>query len=593
MKINNWFIGWIILMGVVYAQIENLVIADVEVDGNSSVTDGEIFFLIRQKPPNFLIQAPKFDPRLVKLDALTIKNYYQSQGFLDIIIKDDFQVKNNEVFIRYSVIEGKEYGLHSIDIHGVESISESTIHQTLGLKVGAPYNPVKINAGLPILHELYQEKGKLFAEIEISEDIRDSISVIVNIREGPDVFINDPIISGLVHYDSSIILRELAFDKNDIYQKSQIDMSVKRIRETGIFSLVSLEPQRIEHSDSTVNILIKTKEYKRRQWQSEGGYEPIHFSEGAEPISAVGAQIEWRNRSLNKTTTHFSTRLLFGIPVEEEFIIPRVRADFSIGNNWFLKSRLPTKFTGFYETFILYNKDGNDFIERFGATMANHYRFEKRSQFESKFIWEQFSDKNDENLEERSWKLTLVLDRKNDPLVPRSGHFFTLGAKVAGFWFGGGRDYIKLDAGWNQYFSIKDNQVFAYRLKLGKMWGWDSDFTDYSFEKFYLGGTTSLRGWDIFRFKKDEDGNPIGNTTRILTNIEWRFPLYNVLGGILFVDGGILEDELTQIQLEKFQWDYGVGLSIDTPLGPARLDYAIQVDDPTQAKIQLGVQYIF
>ncbi|MBT3590264.1 MAG: BamA/TamA family outer membrane protein [Candidatus Marinimicrobia bacterium] len=590
---NNIIYRIIFWLGFVYAQSENLVISDIDIRGNVAVNDSEIFFLVRQKPPNFLIRAPKFDPRLLKLDALTIKNYYQSLGYLDVNIIDEFSIQDNGVLIIYKIVEGKRYGLKSVIITGANQLKESKIKQSLGLEIGKSYNPVKLNAGLPMLHESYQEIGKLFAEINIGESINDSVAVIVDIIEGPDVYIKKSIISGLTHYDSSIVLRELTFFDDELYSKSSIDLSVKQLRETGVFSLVSLEPERINLSDSLVNILIETKEYKRRQWESEGGYEPIQFAEGAEPISAVGAQVEWRNRSIFKTTTHFSTRLLFGIPVEEEFIIPRIRADINLGNNWFLNSRIPTQLTGYYETFIIYQKDDNEFIERFGITLANLYRFEQRSQFESKFILEQFSDNNEKNLQERSWKATLLLDRKNDPIVPTSGHFISLGAKVAGFWFGGERDYLKLDAGLQQYFSISDESVIAYRLKIGKIWGWDTTFTDYSYEQFYLGGTTSLRGWDILRFKVDENGSPIGHTTRIMTNIEWRFHLYKFLGGILFVDGGTLEDELNGISLDNTKWDYGLGISIDTPLGPARLDYAIQAEDPTQSKIQLGVQYIF
>ncbi len=590
---NNIIFGIIFWLGFVYAQSENLIITDIDIRGNEAVNDGEIFFLVRQKPPNFLIRAPKFDPRLLKLDALTIKNYYQSLGYLDVQITDEFTIQDNEVLIIYKIVEGKQYGLKSVSIKGADHLIESKIKQSLGLAIGESYNPVKLNAGLPMLHESYQEIGKLFAEINIGESITDSVTVIVNIIEGPDVYINRPIIHGLTHYDSSIVFRELSFSDNDLYRKSLIDLSIKQLRETGVFSLVSLEPERLDISDSLVNILIQTKEYKRRQWESEGGYEPIQFAEGAEPISAIGAQVEWKNRSILKTTTHFSTRLLFGIPVEEEFIIPRIRADINLGNNWFLNTRIPTQLTGYYETFIIYQKNDNEFIERFGITLANLYRFEKRSQFESKFIWEQFSDNNDENLQERSWKATLLLDRKNDPIDPTSGHFISFGAKVAGFWFGGGRDYFKLDAGLQQYLSISDKSVFAYRLKIGKMWGWDTTFTDYSYEQFYMGGTTSLRGWDILRFKVDENGNPIGHTTRIMTNVEWRVHLYKILGGILFLDGGILEDKLNRISLDNAKWDYGFGFSIDTPLGPARLDYAIQAEDPTQSKIQLGVQYVF
>jgi outer membrane translocation and assembly module TamA len=45
--------------------------------------------------------------------------------------------------------------------------------------------------------------------------------------------------------------------------------------------------------------------------------------------------------------------------------------------------------------------------------------------------------------------------------------------------------------------------------------------------------------------------------------------------------------------MENIRWDYGFGISVETPLGPARLDYAVQLEDPAKSKIQLGVQYIF
>jgi outer membrane translocation and assembly module TamA len=78
-----------------------------------------------------------------------------------------------------------------------------------------------------------------------------------------------------------------------------------------------------------------------------------------------------------------------------------------------------------------------------------------------------------------------------------------------------------------------------------------------------------------------------------MTNIEWRFHLYKLFGGMLFVDGGILNDDFALFKMENIRWDYGFGISVETPLGPARLDYAVQLEDPAKSKIQLGVQYIF
>ena len=50
---------------------------------------------------------------------------------------------------------------------------------------------------------------------------------------------------------------------------------------------------------------------------------------------------------------------------------------------------------------------------------------------------------------------------------------------------------------------------------------------------------------------------------------------------------------MNEVVVSDFLWDGGIGITIDTPLGPARLDYAVQFDDPQTGKIQLGVQSLF
>jgi len=139
--------------------------------------------------------------------------------------------------------------------------------------------------------------------------------------------------------------------------------------------------------------------------------------------------------------------------------------------------------------------------------------------------------------------------------------------------------------------------VFATRIKLGRLWGWDSNDTDYSthysYEKFYLGGSTSMRGWEVLKFKKNENDKPIGEIIRFMTNVEYRFPFYKSFGFTIFADGGLLADPTKNISSDLLKWDSGVGVTIQTPLGPARLDYAIQVNDSGKRKIQLGVQNLF
>ena len=158
---------------------------------------------------------------------------------------------------------------------------------------------------------------------------------------------------------------------------------------------------------------------------------------------------------------------------------------------------------------------------------------------------------------------------------------------------GGNRDFVKLDFGIRAYQPIYKNIIFAGRIKYGMITGWNSDYHDYLYDKFYLGGSNSLRGWKMLRYRTDINGYPEGDIIRIMNNWEIRFPLFWILGGEIFIDGGHIFDSYENISLKELSWNSGFGITLATPLGPVRLDAAHPFDKNTGWQIQLGVQYIF
>ena len=104
-----------------------------------------------------------------------------------------------------------------------------------------------------------------------------------------------------------------------------------------------------------------------------------------------------------------------------------------------------------------------------------------------------------------------------------------------------------------------------------------------------------MRGWEFSKFKTEEIDSTLGKgeLIRLMTNIEYRFPIYRSIGMTIFSDGGILSSKMDSIAIRNVQWDGGIGITIDTPLGRARLDYAVQFEPPQTGKIQLGVQSLF
>ena len=80
-----------IFSGILKSETDQRLINKVLLEGNDNVTMNEVLYIVRQRPPNFFFRKPKFDDRLLRLDALTLKNYYHSKGFLEVKINDSFK----------------------------------------------------------------------------------------------------------------------------------------------------------------------------------------------------------------------------------------------------------------------------------------------------------------------------------------------------------------------------------------------------------------------------------------------------------------------------------------------------------------------
>ena len=594
-------------------------INSVTISGNESISKKELMPLLRQRPSNFSFKGTSFNGRLLKMDSFTLKNYFISKGFLLVDVKESYEIKDNIADIHFKISEGKQFFVSKVNISGNQNLADDEIQNILNLHEGEPFNSVLINERITQLQKELEYFSKLFPAIEIEPVIIDSVKVFITISEGLDIYINKTFIEGIDMADSALVFRELLYKAGDYYSPETVEKSKRRLRETGIFSMVNLIPIKVTNSDSLVNIVISLNKYKQREWLSVGGYEPIEFYEGLDPLPAIGGFIEWRNRSIFKSSTNFSTKFLIGFPWETNFTLPRLRYDIGFDTNWILGIRWPTKISSFYETLINYDQETIDQVERYGLEMSQSTMFDERSYIQNVTVWEYFSDNKIENnsatindsldiiqntssikdLQQRSLSIRFHFDIKDDPLFPKKGYLFDIYFKSTGYILGGERDYRKLDLSFHSYSSINKKSVIAARFKVGRLWSWDQSDIDYSYEKFYLGGSSNMRGWEILKYRtKDSLGViPVGGTFRFLTNIELRTQLSQSLGINIFYDGGILEDDYKNFTKGQMGWDTGIGLTLSTPLGPVRLDYAVpSINDNidfSKGIINIGVQYLF
>ena len=571
--------------------------------GNSRIKSKYLEQIINIQNKTFFADQ-SFDRRVIKLDAISIKNYYLTKGYLDVAVIDSFTISDKGADIFFRIQEGKQYFLQSINLSGNSTLTDKQIISIFKLKENKPFNPVAIQVNRSVLNEAYHEEGKLFLETKISQLVTDSVVVNIEIQEGPDVHINKIYVEGMkADLDSNVIFRELEFKVGDKYVKSNIDASQRKLMEIGIFSMAALTPVKNTTSDTTVNLVIELRELNRREILSSGGYYPVIVNEGIMPVNALGGDVAWKDRRVFNSVSNFEIRSSLALPLETGYQFPRATVDVLFSNQWILGMRIPTELSGFFQSFRNYEQD--DGIYRYGFQLANILQLDERSYIKTILRWELFDDKKRDNkndIENRSFRIVGRLDRANNPLYPSRGYVLNTELISVGGLLGGDRDYQKIDTGIQGYFPLRKDWTLASRIKYGMIFNWERDYDVYEttllYDKFYLGGSSSLRAWEALKFLtySDPDNDkkiPRGELIRLLLNWEIRFPIVWLFGGEIFLEGGQLTDQIKNVALRSIQWGGGFGVTFASPLGPVRLDYAFQVDNPGSREISLGLLYIF
>ncbi len=294
--------------------------------GNEVLRKSELSNQLELKPSSLsLFSKPTFDRRLLKLDAISIKNYYHSQGFLEVVVKDSFSISNDGVDVFFVIEEGNRYLLNDVKFNGLKSIKEKSVRSILGLKQGAPYNPVRINTNLTLVDEEYQENGKLYVKFDIQQEIKDSVNIVININEGNDIYINKSWVNGLERMDSSYVLNEIAFNEGDLFKKSLMDKTKRNLLQTGFFSSASLvsHPANV---DTLVNIEVRIREFQNRGTQDiEFGYTDIEAVPGINSLVGLGGSVRWSDRMILGTNNRFDATGSMVMPTETGFIYPRFK----------------------------------------------------------------------------------------------------------------------------------------------------------------------------------------------------------------------------------------------------------------------------
>ncbi|ABS62007.1 surface antigen (D15) [Parvibaculum lavamentivorans DS-1] len=375
--------------------------------------------------------------------------------------------------------------------------------------------------------------------------------------------------------DPDYVRQLTTFEGGEVYDRSEVDKTTEALRDTGLFSGISISSA--EPEDGTLPQRIELTERAPRtvrlgaRWSSSEG---------------PGVRGSWEHRNLFGR----AERLTLGLTIAQ--ILQAATADFRKPDFLRPDQSLLASFEIAHEESDAYDENRvktgvsleRVLSERWTGTAGVTFQVTETEDSNGRITYQLFGV-----------PVTLRYDSSNDLLNPTEGIRATLGATP---YFGSsdGRPttFTKLEASGATYLSLADELVLALRGRYGLIAAEETVDVPGS-TRFYAGGGGSVRGYGYqMAGPLDAQGDPTGGRSVLEANVEARYRATETIGLVAFIDGGQAFENMTPSLGDPLLWGAGLGVRYYTPIGPVRADVAIPlnkrqgVDDDFQIYVSLG-----
>ncbi|MRI83298.1 MAG: outer membrane protein assembly factor BamA [Nitratiruptor sp.] len=529
----------------------------------------------RERHP-FLGWMIGFDSGEVKLDELAkdrarIKNKYLTEGYLDVEVSDPLlrvNFDNYKAKLRYHIHEGEPYTVADVQIRLLEPvIDEKELFEALKLRPGKTFNIEKMRKDMERLRIAIADKGYAFVRIvpDFKKDPQNhTVSIRYVINPGEKVYIRDVIISGNQRTLDRVIRRDVYLAPGDPFSYTDYQDSINALKRTGFFEEVQIEQRRVGPNE--MDLLVRVKEMPTGNIMIGGGYssyEGFIINAAINDRNIFGSGI---NGSLSVDFSSKSFRFNLGI------YNPRVfDSEYSLGLNAY-----NTEFESYD-----YTQERKGVSLSLGRRFTRHLSGSLTYAYESNKLTDVAYDSiyfQEGTYTKSSLIPAITFDNTDDYYLPRSGVAAYGSIEYAGI--GGDEEFVKYYLKGAYYLGLEDyldyDLILRFKGKIGYIH--DRGYLPV-FEKFFLGGIHSVRGYQVASISPtDDQGRLIGGKEMFVTSLEASIPLTDQKNMRLtfFVDyGGIGEESYTQITRSGA----GVALEWVSPMGPIQLVFANALND--------------
>jgi outer membrane protein insertion porin family len=588
-------------------------------EGNKEYSDRQIRKRIKTKP-TWLIFKRDYVEVAMKEDLKIIRNMYVDRGYLDAEVTQEGPVEEEKgLGVTIKIVEGARYRLGQTSVVDNQIFSNDEILSQFTLKEGEFYSEGTVQKDLLSILNLYRNQGYYFTRVgrQLAQRSEEAIvDVTIAIREAERLHFGSVEIQGVTRMKDTqeiiplkpeefstkdyVILREVKLKPGDVLDWSKILDADRRLvnlryfksREFPVAGTLNLnpgfsDPLPREDDPTVADLLLQLEEVQTGAVMFGGSYNTTF---------GPGAFVQLDKRNLFGRGKDLSTILEFG-KIRDRLSV-QLMEPYLLGTEYSLDTELR------YRNIDPYG--GRMFSEEsIGLQTTLSHPFLEHSRY---FIGLR-AQESDVSVEERrlevvrvpdlydsgqntttSLILGLARDTRDFRANPTRGTYNRATMELAGL---ADNNFVKIIGESNYYRSLTGKLVLALsgEADFAQPFGGD-DFLPLQ-ERFWIGGANSVRGFEEGTLTEHDTITRrrfypalgivehtrdiwLGSEAAILGKAELRYPFFDILQGVVFIDSGAGYTEIGEIDPSELRFSAGVGIRVNLPIGAMiRLDYAV------------------
>ena len=572
-------------------------VRDIEFVGNSQIGDGALKRRMKETKEHWFLswitgrgtyQETKFEE-----DAEKVEEYYRERGYIQarvgtpeiLTLEDSADKETRWVQLRIPVTEGNRYRIGDVTFEGNTIVKTEFLQPLFKLKPGEYYSEKNVRKGFEKAREIYGAGGYFeftgFPDMQFVDPAQGpvegpahpTVNITMRLTEGEQYFVNRITFTGNTTTRDNVIRREMRLVEGAPFSTEALKYSIRRLNQLGYFQNLEQSPnavdvQKTPDSKNEVDVTLKLEEQNRNQLTFGAGVSQFEGFFGQ--LSFQTSNFLGRGESLTLSLQAGSRAENYQVAFSEPFLFDRnitgavdvYKRSLQYINQFTQESTGGNVLFGFpvadfsrlFMTYSYESTSVSDFNEAFfdptcyfRETGCREISLDDPTQLtpDALELLRRNPFLTDSLLIGQGGKRTIskvvpsfVFNTVDNPIFPTTGRRFSASMDFAGL--GGNTHFIKPSVEAVGFFRHTTRTSVGFRAQFQYIRPYGDTNVLPIFERLYLGGEYSIRGFDIrsIGYRDPNTNLVLGGNKSLLFNAEYLISIAGPVRLVLFADAG-------------------------------------------------------